>query len=299
MNYFKIKSTGIIILLIFSLNIFSQSNSKFNIYYSPENYTNSLNSVLAKNDIFKTYHLMLGSQIDPKNAGRVDQELFVKSITAFYPNSKIRGVLCIDIENKIYQDLFNFELGTIEYTNASGQFIWMLKTVKELRPNLKVGIYGIPFRAYYPTTKNTAKLDIVLSLVDYIFPSLYTMYPNNQNRIGRERNEKYLSDNLRTALEYGVRLNKPVIPFIWDVVHPSNKEFGGRLVSKKELLQNINFIKNFRYKNTSVKGIVWWDPDYKSFSKMVRTDLKSENNEPKNLQSKIFKDYLQAYIKLD
>ncbi|MNY23887.1 hypothetical protein D3C86_1575710 [compost metagenome] len=121
------------------------------------------------------------------------------------------------------------------------------------------------------------------------------MYPDRQ--IKKSRNEKYLKENLESALEYGIRLNMPVVPFMWSLVHPSNKLYGGQLVSKNEVVQNINFIKNFKYKNRSVSGIVWWDPDYKSFSKMIKSDIKTEKKEPKSVQSELLKDYLDSFIK--
>ena len=296
MSRFKSIYFILILFLFVQTNVFSQINSDFQIFYTPNKYTVSLQNLLLKQNNFKEYRLMLGLHIDPKSTGIVDKELFVKHIFNFYPDPNVMAVLCIDLENEAYTSLFKFDKGTVEFKEAKDQFIWMIKTVKAMRPNVKVGIYGLPLRTYYANSKSTSnKLDEILSASDYIFPSLYTMYPNSQ--IGKSRNEKYLTENLESALDYGVRLNKPVVPFIWNLVHPSNKLYGGQLVSKEEVLQNIKYIEKFRYKNRGVMGIVWWDPDYKSFSKMIKTNLKTENKEPKYIQSELLKDYLDSFIK--
>ena len=279
---------------LFAFQINAQEAERFKLYYAPDKYTNEVRNMLKSQANFNAYRLMLGWHIDPKNKGVVDKESFIKNIIKFYPNLSSNDILCIDLENKVYRDLADYDAGTAGYQKASSAFVWMLKTVKKMRPNVKVGIYGLPFRAYYPNAKNTNKLDVILSCADYIFPSLYTMYPDSQ--IGKLRNEKYLKENLSIALEYGIRLKKPVIPFVWSVVHPSNTLSGGQLLSSNEVVQNLKLIENFSYKNTKVKGVVWWDPDANYFSKVVKTQMKSTNNDPKYLQSKILQDYLHSYL---
>lgn len=294
----KLKSVyySLIAILLIQISAFSQAQSDFRIFYSPDNYTKDCQKLLSNQDYFEEYRLMISGHIDPKNTGNVDKELFAQSIVRYYPDKLANGILCIDLENKAYSNLVKLDQSTAEFKDARDQFIWMIRKVKELRPNVKVGFYGLPIRVYYFKTSVTSnKLDEILSVTDYIFPSLYTMYPNSE--IGKPRNEKYLRENLEAALDYGSRLNKPVIPFIWDIVHPSNKKNGGQLVSKDEMQENINFIKSFKYKNKGVVGIVWWDPDYKSFARMNKSKLNIEEKEPKFVQSQIMKDYLSSYIR--
>lgn len=285
----------LLVLVLLSVNAFSQVKQDFSIFYSRSNYTIETQKLLGEQPNFKQYVLMVQAHIDPKNSGKVDKQIFIQSTRKFFPDSLSTGVLCIDLENKAYQNLYNYDSNTPEFKEASDLFLWMLNKVKEIRPNIQVGFYGIPFREYYANKNNTQKLDVILSKVDYIFPSLYTMYPDKQ--IGKSRNEKYLKDNLQVALEFGIRLNKPVVPFVWNIIHPSNKLYGGQLIDKNEMLQNIEVIRNFKYKNTSVSGVVWWDPDYKSFSKMNKTKLDMQEQEPKYIQSQLFQNYLDPYIK--
>jgi hypothetical protein len=288
----KIFKIILIFLFFLQANVFAQKKSNFKVFYSPDKYTLTLQDLLIKKSNFLPYSLMIQGYIDPKNSGNVDKKFFVNYINRFYPESTIKMVLCIDLENKAYTNLLKFRPDTVEFQDAQNQFLWMINTVKKMRPNVKVGIYGLPIRTYYANSKTiNNKFDVILSAADYIFPSLYTMYPDRQ--VGRSRNELYLKENLIAALKYGIRLHKPVIPFVWSVVHPSNKLYGGQIISKEEVLSNINFIRNFKYKNTKTLGIVWWDPDYNYFLKLTKTNIKTDN---KYLQSDILENYLNSYI---
>lgn len=281
--------------MCFVSGFYAQNQENFTVFYSKNKYNVKTQIKIDKFKNFKTYRLMVGAHIDPKNKGFVDREVFQKNIQKAYVNKNESGVLVLDLENKPFKDLYKFDKGTIAFEKAAEEFIWMLKTVKKLRPNVKVGIYGLPYRAYYPHTKNTDKLDKILTHTDYLFPSLYTMYPDRQ--IGKKRNTKYLKENIETALKFGIRLDKPVVPFVWSMVHPSNKLHAGELVSKSEMIDNIKFIKNFEYKNEKVYGVVWWDPDERSYGNMRK---KSNTNKIKNFkeeQSKVFKEYMSKFGK--
>src|SRR5690606_12568763 len=117
-------------------------------------------------------------------------------------------------------------LNSVRFKNAEKQFIDLLRYIKGVRPNLKIGIYGIPFRTYYPSQlkwNGDRKFDRLMSMSDIVFPSLYIIYPDKEK--GKDANEQYLKDNLDVAFSYGERFNKPVIPFIWYIVHPNNKKY--------------------------------------------------------------------------
>lgn len=294
----SIKNTILFLVLIMSYGCNSQRSSvqnqnEFTVFYSAGKYTNNTQKELLEYKNFKRHILFLGLHIDPNNKGIVDKQAFLRNINKFYPNKNDSTLLVLDLENKLFKDLYTYDEGTVEFENAASEFSWMLKTVKKLRPNVKVGLYGLPFRAYYPHSKNTTKLDKVLIHSDYLFPSLYSMYPDKQ--IGQKRNLKYLNDNLTIALQFGERLNKPVVPFVWNLVHPSNKLYRGELISKNEMIQNINFIKNFSYNNNKVLGIVWWDPDNNSFNRMLQKSQNKIKNKPKELQSELFLEYIEPF----
>lgn len=265
----------------------------FIIYYDSQRYTQTLQQELDLKPSFKKYNLMLEYQIDPNKTGSIDKDIFLKNLKNFFPNTSSEGVLCIDLENKVFDDLIKFDESTIEFKRAKETFIWMIKRSKIMFPNVRVGIYGLPLRDYYfKTIKDYRKFDSILVLTDIIFPSLYTMYPDSQ--FGRVRNEKYLKDNLVIALELGIRLNKPVIPFVWNVVHPSNKKYGGKLIDANEMIKNVVFIKEFRFKDNVVEGVVWWDPDYKSFNKLVKSSYNLDNNH-KEVQTSLFEGFIKDF----
>jgi len=146
------------------------------------------------------------------------------------------------------------------FIEAEREFAIMINLIKELRPNVKVGIYGIPFRTYYSSQHRwnaNDKLDYILSLTDIIFPSLYILFPDKER--GVELNDSYFKQNLDTAFDYAERLRKPVIPFVWYIVHTNNKKFGGELLGKSEMKRYLEYVRNYRRSSFKVQGIVWWE----------------------------------------
>src|SRR5690606_16326726 len=148
----------------------------------------------------------------------------------------------------------------------------IINVIKKTRPNVKVGVYGLPFKFYYPSQRQynaNNKLDVLLEQVDYISPSLYFDYPDMQR--GASANRSFLKSNLDYVLSTGIRLNKPVVPFVWHMIHPSNKKFGGDLIDRDELHNHLNFIRNYTVSGRKVAGLLWWEPSYGSFSTYIKT----------------------------
>ena len=98
----------------------------------------------------------------------------------------------------------------------------------------------------------------MLSAVDVFAPSLYIHYTEKQKSDKFLKN--YINDNLNLSFEYAEKLNKKVIPFIWYKIHPSNKDYGGKVINPIQYSDYINLIKNYRYKNKGVEKIIYWEP---------------------------------------
>ena len=248
-------------------------------FYTVYKYYDETTKKLLRAKGVEDYTILMRAHIDPKNTGDFDENIFVNSIHKFFPNEKDNSLLCLDLENKLFEDLKK-EKGNPEYKHAIERFIKMVSLAKKLRPHLKIGIYGLPFRVFWEHTRvwnEGGKLDPLLQNCDVIFPSLYVLYPAKE--IGLKKNLLYLEENLQCALEVGARLKKPVIPFIWNVVHPSNRRHGGELVDVDELLEYVNLIRSYTYKNEKVKGIIWWEPDPTSFKKMVKSPSSMSKDE--------------------
>ena len=110
----------------------------------------------------------------------------------------------------------------------------VVDTIKEVNPNVVVGIYSMmPVRDYFTPVNygydspqfdawaaSNARLQELADHVDIIVPSVYTFYPD-YNADGtpriweRDRWVQYATANLLQARQYG----KPVVSYIWPLYH--------------------------------------------------------------------------------
>lgn len=266
-----------------------------NIYVISKKYSPEINDLLEKSNVYKSITVFSPSMIG--NNSEINYKQLSRSLIRNFPQVTSGGLLCLDIENEIYEDIRKYNQGTLRFEKAISEFIKMIRFVKRERPNLDVGIYGIPFKITADVHKrnNSAKLDRLLREVDVIFPSLYLPYSFSEPR--SKLIEQYLAENLNVALDFGIRLDKPVIPFIWYMVHPSNRNYGGELVSKDDFNTYMNKIMNFYNTGKGVQGVVYWEPSVPYFNRNVRkknnifkeTERKKENV---SIQSELIKFYL-------
>ena len=227
---------------------------------------------------------------------KIDYNKFLKYIESLYPSVNATGTACLDIENILYENIQNYDKNNINFQYSVDQFIKLIRFFKKNRKNVRIGIYGIPYKitAEKHLKYNTSKLDELLSEVDVIFPSLYLPYSFGESKSSLY--SSFLTTNLKTALAYGKRLGKPVIPFTWYMVHPSNRFYGGEIIDKFRYDKYLSDILNFSYDNSKVAGIVYWDSSYDYFQSSVRQrsslfkqhSLKVDNN----IQNKLVDIYL-------
>jgi hypothetical protein len=267
------KKLPVLPLIIFISNYMSaQPVNEFHFYVFSRRYNETEKQYIVSNSLFKAIDLIGGNVIDPRKEGIIDLENLKTQLIEYYPEKDANGILCLNIENRLFQNLKEYKKGTALYKESVKELSEMISMVKKFRPGIVVGIYGLPFRTYYPSQKTwnaSNKLDPVLSLVDYISPSLYVLYPDKEK--GTKANNSYWHKNLETAFVYADRLNKPVIPFVWYMVNPGNNKYGGELLGKEEMKRYLNYIKQFASKNHNhVKGVIWWQPSDLAFSKNVR-----------------------------
>jgi len=274
--------------LVLSLTACAQKS--FTIYYDQNIHDKSVNDLLSSKISVRNYRLITQHYIDPDNKGIVDLELLKRSIISSYPDSNSKGIICLDLENSLFNDLIKYTNNNRKFQVAETAFINMINCVKKVRPNLTVGIYSLPQRFYYgnPVGADRKKFDNLLKRCDVIFPSLYILYPDQQ--IGKTANSEYLKKNLDLALEYGSRLNKPVIPFIWGMIHVSNKKYAYKLISRDEMKSYISFIRNYKRNGEVASGVVVWETNELIFENWYS---KYYGKKPEiKLQDKLLKDYL-------
>lgn len=238
--------------------------NEFHIYVLHNRYSKIDQEYINDHKIFKNITILIGLMIDPHNQGIIDSQSVKASLIKLFPDSADTGILCIDLENKLYQNLKNFSANSIQYNEAVTAFTDLIKLIRRVRPQIKIGIYGLPFRTYYSSQLKwniDQKLDPILSLTDYLFPSLYILYAqkaNSKQNYIRKTND-YLLQNLNTAFDYAERLHKKVIPFVWYLANSNQGDFNYELLDKEEMKRYINFIRDYRSDNAQVSGVIWWE----------------------------------------
>lgn len=226
------------------------------IYFFKDRYSEDLQRGVLKK--FDNVKIIGASSIYRSHSSPIDLSRYEKRLLELIPDDGDSSLLCIDIENFQYNQL---KRGTDrEIKSATEAFISVLKLTKTLRPNLKIGLYAVPFNFYYDSQNRInkgRKFDSILEYVDVLFPSLYVYYPAKQK--GQESNFVYFKKNLDVTFELSMKYNKKVYPFFWYLVHPSNKRFGYSLLTKEEVDQYLEYIMNYNYQGRRVSGIIWWD----------------------------------------
>lgn len=286
------KIINLLLLILLSYECYSQNN---NIYIFENRYEHSIEKLNSKTSFdLKPIKILGQYMIDPKRNGVIKYELVGSYIDKLYPAKNVMGILCINLEGALFSQLRDNNKNTKEFNDASNKYIQLVKFIKNILPNIEVGIYGLPFKGYYDSQlkKNDhRKLDPLLKEVDVLFPSLYIAYPAKQK--GIHSNIEYLQKNLDIAFEYGNRVNKPIYPFFWYLIHPTNKKYGSAFIPKEEYYTYLNFINSYRYRGKNVSGIVWWDTPTPFNNGTIKNILIPENQHEmlKNLDD-VFEYYI-------
>ncbi|GGG80152.1 hypothetical protein GCM10007415_10680 [Parapedobacter pyrenivorans] len=293
----KIVLATVLAFFLFSANTCTKD---LTFYVLDTRYDEATRAFFNSNENIQPYVYLGEFAIDPRKTGKFEESNIVSAINNYIPDPSATSVVSLNIESDIYKKLRDKKTGDKEAKSASDEFIRIVKIIKRERPNVQVGIYGIPFRFFYSSQKGVndgGKFDELFKVVDYISPSLYMMYPNRQ--IGTTKNKAYIESNLKYALELGEKFGKPVIPWVWHIIHPSNKEYGGNLVDKSEFNDYLNLIATTSFNGLKASGVLVWEPSDASFNTYMQRvgqqrSLKSNVNLDKN---SLIKYYLEDLTK--
>ncbi|MGN6605326.1 MAG: hypothetical protein ACTHK8_22965 [Ginsengibacter sp.] len=209
-----------------------------------------------KQDI-KAAKLMTSSGFNPRGKG-IDSSNIVRYMKLFYPDTLSSGTCVIDWEDSTFYNLRHDE-SSLPFNAAIDSIAKVLKIMKQTRPCVKVGVFDLPFEVYYPTAdvyNKGNKFDRLFEYCDFIAPEIFIEFPDKE--IGHRRNIAFIQHNLDVALQFGRRLNKPVIPFIWELIHPSNRKYGGMLIPRDEYESYAEFMMHYSYYGTHIKGFFLW-----------------------------------------
>jgi len=233
----------------------------FKLYIQNNRYNNYIVNLAVSNNQIDFYHYLGNYYIDKKKEDIINLKNVEEGLNILFPDRNARAFLCLNIENEVYKGIRDNLKDSKKFIHNNQELIKLIQFVKKKRPNVQVGIYGIPFNYYWSVQKlrNTEKkYDELLREVDFISPHLYIHYPNHQ--VGKTANFDYLNKNMVQALEYGKRLNKPVIPYVWYLVHPANKKYGREYIDVNTMKEYLNHIRKFQFEGRKINGVIWWEP---------------------------------------
>lgn len=286
---------AMLIVIFYGFTKQSSVNSDFEVYLQDNRYDKTISNLVSGSSNFHYYRYLGIYYIDRDKKGVIDYKFVDEGIDNLYPNKNESGFLCLNLENTIYQNLKKYKPGQIQFNTSETQLISLIKYVKQKLPNVKVGIYGVPSNFYWVNIDKDVpnKFENLLNEVDYISPQLYIYYTKDQ--YGLENNIKYIKQNLEVSLNYAKKLKKPVIPYVWYLVHPTNKKYGNEIIPQDEMKTYLETIINYEFANQKAKGIIWWEPaklDYKMPQEYKTT------NKPIYTINTIVSQYLSFLINL-
>lgn len=236
---------------------------------------------------FNNYIFIGNYYLDRNKENRISLYQLEQGLNRLIPNREDSVFVSIDLENAIYNNLKSPDREKRKI--ASYQFVEMIRFIKEKRPNIKVGIYGLPFSFNYESQKlsnHYRDLKCVLKEVDYISPSLYFSYSEEQQTDAELY--QYVQKNLNLFLKYAHKLNKPLYLYTWYLVHPYNKQYGMQIVSKERMKTFLDYVQSIDYKGTKVKGVIWWESSNSSYKL---------RDEPQKSITEILKEYTKSIKK--
>jgi hypothetical protein len=228
--------------------------------------------------------------IDPTHDGLLDDDLLKKRIKELFPASNASGICVLNWETPTMERVAALKLDPDVYQKQVAEMVRALKIAKALRPRVKWGYYGLNIQEYYYRNDSwrsrTEGFLPVMEASDILFPSLYKFYPYSINGYAFE--ESYAKENIDLILQYGARLSKPVMPFVWPRFHDADPKFGLQSIPDKEWTDHIGFLAKPNAKGQQISGIVMWAMDvyYLQSSEVVKKEAgsrKPENYRQENL----------------
>ena len=243
-------------------NITTQKITKMQIMVTSDNNSAPFNVFLKKNNIQKVGFVGDGQFLDPKIKFALNQKMLDQEILRVYPNQAEEGIAYIDLESPYLEYLMNSETNSLEFKKSKKLFLDVLTYVKKARPKVKWGFYNIPFTTYWGKTTSFYDKDERVSEIiknsDVLFPSIYIFY-NKVNFI--LENEDYIKENTQQIIRIGEKYNKKVYPLVMSRYHPSSGNIAYETINETDFRFYLSTIKNTKYKEKSVDGIMYWNAD--------------------------------------
>ncbi|WP_286856761.1 MULTISPECIES: hypothetical protein [Sphingobacterium] len=231
----------------------------FSVYYLSSRYSEKEKRILESNNLYRKYYLVGEWILTPKRNGELDINNITKWIEDTFPKLNDESFVVIDIEGTVMENLRDGIDGDLKFEKAKDVYIQAIRAIRKLRPNLNIGIYGLPSRVYYKNLfkGDDTKLLPILRLCDFVSPAPYIIFPDHER--GAQANDNYIKFNVQRAIKLANLTKKEVIPFVWPVVHTINKRYKGQLIEPSIMKRYLNVIKNVKVDGKQCSGVFWWE----------------------------------------
>ncbi|HWB19777.1 MAG TPA: hypothetical protein VG711_05715 [Phycisphaerales bacterium] len=203
--------------------------------------------------------------IDPGNVGAFNaqgQAKLTGEVNSFVPDVHYKGLIVLDWEGAAYQNLIA-NPGSQMQKSTMAEYIKATQFVRQMRPQAKVSVYGVPPARYWNRDESWVALaesvKPLIQQLDCLCPSIYDFYANAQNDDFAEANKAYAKDNARLALQMAE--GRPVYPFVWPRYHDSNQSWGMRLIPRSEFKALVTAMAQAEVDGRYINGVVWWGDD--------------------------------------
>jgi len=212
--------------------------------------------------------LVAQHHVEGEEKGTVDRVRLTQFVERYIPYPKDDVLVVIDWEGPIMDAL---ELGNLGDNTAlkstASTYLEAYSIVKELRPKAIVGFYRFPVRQYHGRNEawlaRNRSLDALFSQFDALFPSVYDFYVSKGNY--KRRDVEYVEENIQEALAMGIRIDKPVYPFIWHRYHSTEGKIPNGLIKPNEFKEHVKAVIKTEVDGKRVEWVVWWGSDYIKF----------------------------------
>lgn len=277
-----------ICITLFSIFIYSAYSQNRKIFFLNEG-TSVQNKFVAKNSLNTYVNISEGYFV---TNGEYSPEGLKNIITKLFPGKNDTGYAVLDWESAGMHSLVKQDS---KFAYFLGQFIMAIEDAKRLRPKVKWSYYAVPYKYYESSpsiyTANVERLSKLFKALDFIAPSLYILKNEAMNSIDMAR----VDETLSIALKLGNKYSKPVYPFIWHRIHPSNKRESLSLVNARIFDDYIGHLLNYKYKNIGISGLIWWHTESYSYGRRAKSlELQKAYSSIKdfdNFQNNTFNNY--------
>lgn len=228
------------------------------------------------------YRIMVNYTIDRDNDGKIDTDNVERFLlNGFTPTE--RTLLIINWEGPLFDNFIYYRKNHPKFIEAESRFLELIAMIRRLRPRVKVGFYGVPFRNYNPKIKvfsDYDKFDKIIRRLDVLAPSMYIPYDRKGYQIQRDKGVSLLKNLYK-------KYNKEVIPVVWNTYYP-NRQGDRVFIEPSVFRQELNSIyRSFGSKGMS--GFVLWEPDNTSFGRSRGITAK----EGRKMQTKYLLDFFK------